>query len=63
MIPTTTTLRYFMPAYGTLDASIGVSKGPWRVELYGTNLTNSHASTFTTSASSSSRRCRCAPPW
>jgi outer membrane receptor protein involved in Fe transport len=49
IVPTTTTLRYFQPGYGTLDASIGVSKGHWRAEIYGTNLTNSHASTFTTS--------------
>lgn len=49
IIPTTTTLRYFMPGYGTIDASVGVSKGPWRVEIYGANLADSHASTFTTS--------------
>lgn len=49
IIPTTTTLRYFQPGYGTLDASIGVSKGRWHAEIYGANLTNSHASTFTTS--------------
>ena len=49
IIPTTTTLRYFQPDYGTLDASIGISRGQWRAEIYGTNLTNSHASTFTTS--------------
>ena len=48
-VPTTTTLRYFQPGYGTLDASIGVSKDHWRAEIYGSNLTNSHASTFTTS--------------
>jgi len=48
-IPTTTLLRYLQPSYTTIDASIGVSKDKWRVELFGTNLTNSHASTFTTS--------------
>ena len=48
-IPTTTLLRYLQPAYTTIDASIGVSKDKWSVELFGTNLTDSHASTFTTS--------------
>jgi outer membrane receptor protein involved in Fe transport len=50
LIPSTVNLRYHQPAYGTIDASAGVSKDKWRAELYGTNLTNSHASTFTSSA-------------
>jgi outer membrane receptor protein involved in Fe transport len=50
LIPTTVNLRYYQPAYGTLDASIGIAKDRWHIELYGTNLTNSHASTFTSSA-------------
>jgi outer membrane receptor protein involved in Fe transport len=49
LIPSTTTLRYHIPGYATLDASVGVSKDNWHAELYGTNLTDSHASTFTTS--------------
>jgi outer membrane receptor protein involved in Fe transport len=49
VVPTTVNLRYSMPAYTTLDASIGITDGRWRAELYGTNLTNSHASTFTSS--------------
>jgi iron complex outermembrane receptor protein len=49
-IPTTTYLRYLQPAYATFDANIGVAKDKWFVELYGTNLFNSHASTFTSSA-------------
>jgi iron complex outermembrane recepter protein len=49
-IPTTVNLRYYQPAYGTIDASIGIAKDNWHMELYGTNLTNSHASTFTSSA-------------
>ena len=48
-IPTTTLLRYLQPGYATFDASIGVSKDNWHAELYGTNLSNSHASTYTTS--------------
>ncbi|HEY2481840.1 MAG TPA: TonB-dependent receptor, partial [Caulobacteraceae bacterium] len=47
--PTTTNLRYYQPAYGTIDASIGLTADHWRVELFGTNLANSHASTFTSS--------------
>ncbi len=48
-IPTTTWLRYTMPAYNTYDASIGLSKGAWDLLAYGQNLANSNASTFTTS--------------
>jgi len=44
---TTSRGRFENPAYSTLDASIGVSKGDWRVDLHGENLTNSNASTFT----------------
>ena len=49
LIPTTTWLRYKMPAYNTVDASLGVSKDSWTTTLYGSNLSNSNASTFTTS--------------
>ncbi len=49
-VPYTTYLRYYMPAYGTVDASIGISRDNWSAELFGTNLNNSHASTFTSSA-------------
>jgi len=48
-IPLTTLCRYEMPGYGTVDASIGVAKDKWSVELYGTNLADSHASTLTSS--------------
>ncbi len=48
-IPTTTWLRYTMPGYNTYDASIGLSKGAWDLLAYGQNLSNSNASTFTTS--------------
>ena len=50
LVPTSTLLRYLQPAYATLDASIGIAKDKWHAELYGTNLTNSQASTFTSSA-------------
>lgn len=50
LIPSTTFLRYLQPGYGTLDAAIGVTKDNWYAEVYGSNLTNSHASTFTSSA-------------
>ena len=49
-VPNTTFLRYLQPGYATVDASIGISKDNWSVELYGQNLGNSHASTFTSSA-------------
>ena len=50
LIPNTTFLRYLQPAYTTYDASLGISLNNWSAELFGTNLGNSHASAFTTSA-------------
>ena len=50
LIPDTTFLRYKQPAYTTFDASIGISLDKWYAQIFGTNLTNSHASTFTSSA-------------
>ena len=47
---TTVELRYLQAGYTSVDASVGVSKGNWDVSLYGTNLTNNHASVFTSSA-------------
>ena len=49
LVPNTTLLRYEMPGYGTVDAAIGVSTDKWLIELYGTNLTDNHASTLTNS--------------
>ncbi|MDE2474646.1 MAG: TonB-dependent receptor [Alphaproteobacteria bacterium] len=50
LIPNTTFLRYLQPAYTTFDASIGITNGMWRAEIFGQNLGDSHASTFTSSA-------------
>jgi iron complex outermembrane recepter protein len=47
---TTVELRYLQAAYTTYDASIGIAKDNWDFSLYGTNLGNSHASVFTSSA-------------
>jgi iron complex outermembrane receptor protein len=49
-IPYTTTLRYDQPGYTTYDASLGVAKDSWSVQVFGQNLSNSDASTFTSSA-------------
>jgi iron complex outermembrane recepter protein len=49
VIPSTTWLRYTMPGYNTYDASVGLEKGQWDLLVYGQNLSNSNASTFTTS--------------
>ena len=49
-IPTTTWLRYEQPGYTLFDGSIGVTKDSWDVQLYGQNLTDKNASTFTSSA-------------
>jgi len=47
--PTTTLLKYTMDAYTTYDAAIGVAKDSWTAELSGSNLSNSDASTNTSS--------------
>jgi outer membrane receptor protein involved in Fe transport len=47
--PTSTLDRYTMPGYTTVDASVGVAKDNWTVQFTGNNLTNSDASTFTSS--------------
>jgi outer membrane receptor protein involved in Fe transport len=50
-IPATTTLlKYWMPAYTTVDASVGVAKDNWTAEFSVSNLTDSDASTNTSSA-------------
>jgi outer membrane receptor protein involved in Fe transport len=49
-VPETTWLLYKQPAYTVYDAQVGVAKDRWRAMVYGTNLSNSHASTFTSSA-------------
>ncbi|HEX3847695.1 MAG TPA: TonB-dependent receptor [Steroidobacteraceae bacterium] len=43
----TTVLRFENPAYSTFDASVGVAKDKWTAHIYGQNLANSNASTFT----------------
>jgi outer membrane receptor protein involved in Fe transport len=50
VVPNTTFLRYLQPAYTTFDASIGVAFDKWYAQLYGQNLGNNLASTFTSSA-------------
>jgi len=50
LFPGTTLLRYRMSGYALLDAQIGVKRDQWSASLFGENLSNSHASTFTSSA-------------
>jgi iron complex outermembrane receptor protein len=38
-----------MPAWTTYDASMGISKGAWGVQIFGQNITNVNKSVFTTS--------------
>jgi outer membrane receptor protein involved in Fe transport len=45
----TTQYRYRQPAYALLDGSFGVSKDHWSIELFVKNVTDSSASTFTSS--------------
>ncbi len=44
---TTGRLRFELPAYSVYDASLGVTKGKWFVQLYAENFSNANASTFT----------------
>lgn len=50
IVPATTVLRYRMPGYALADANIGFTRDNWTVTIYGENLFNSHASTFTNSS-------------
>ena len=49
-VPNTTQLRYRLAPSATFGGSIGVTKDNWTLQLIGSNLLNSHVSTFTTSA-------------
>jgi len=49
-VPNTTYLRYKLPGYATADAAIGISKNNWSAQLYGQNLLDNDASTYTSSA-------------
>ena len=42
--------KYDQPGYTLYDASVGVSKDAWTAQLFGQNLTNVLASTFTNSS-------------
>ncbi len=49
--PSFTTRELFdQPGYTTYDAALGVSKDNWIVSVYGQNLGNSDASTYTSTA-------------
>ncbi len=49
LVPRTTWLRYTMPAYNTYDVALGFAKDTWEASVFGQNLSDSNASTFTTS--------------
>ncbi len=44
---TTSRLRFELPAFSTVDASVGIARDNWNATLYGENLSNSNASSFT----------------
>lgn len=46
---TTTVLRYTMASYTTYDASVGVAKDNWTAQVTANNISNSDASTHTSS--------------
>jgi iron complex outermembrane receptor protein len=41
---------YELPAFTTLDGAVGFSKNAWQVQLYGQNLTDTHAQLFENSS-------------
>ncbi|MFX8274148.1 hypothetical protein ABTL44_19190, partial [Acinetobacter baumannii] len=43
-------LRYRMSGYAIVDAQFGFKRDKWSVSVFGENLTDNHASTFTSSA-------------
>ncbi len=49
VVPGTTLLRYKQPGYAQVDAAIGIKHDALTVTVFGENLNNSHASTFTSS--------------
>jgi outer membrane receptor protein involved in Fe transport len=49
VVPTTTYLRYEIPAYGTMGGSLGFHKDRWTVQVYATNLLNSDSATLISS--------------
>ncbi|MFI4933806.1 MAG: TonB-dependent receptor [Caulobacterales bacterium] len=49
VVPSTTLLRYEQPGYATVDAAFGVSTDNWYAQIFGENLGDSRASTFTSS--------------
>ncbi|WP_156424914.1 TonB-dependent receptor [Novosphingobium fuchskuhlense] len=50
IVPGTTVLRYKMKGYALADAQVGFTRDNWTVTLFGDNIFNSHASTFTNSS-------------
>ncbi len=50
IVPATTVLRYKQPGYALTDAQIGFTRDNWTVTIFGDNLFNSQASTFTNSS-------------
>ncbi|MEN2790868.1 TonB-dependent receptor [Sphingomonas oligophenolica] len=50
VVPGTTLLRYRQPGYALVDAAIGFKHGNWNLSIFGENIADSHASTFTSSA-------------
>jgi iron complex outermembrane recepter protein len=49
-VPGTTLLRFRQPGYALVDLQIGVKRDGWSASIFGDNITNSNASTFTSTA-------------
>ncbi len=50
VVPGTTLLRYRQPGFALVDAQIGIKRDGWSATVFGDNIFNSNASTFTSSA-------------
>ena len=48
--PTTTQLKYTIPAYTTYDAALGVAKDNWTAQIQGANIINAYGPTNISSA-------------
>ena len=46
----TTLFRFHQNSYTTFDAQLGITKDNWGATLFGQNITNQNASTFTSTA-------------
>ena len=59
LVPSTTYLRYYQPAFATVDAAFGITRDKWRFEIFGENLATTTPAPSPLQRSGSNRRSRC----